>query len=296
MLEIAVQTLGFYEESKPRESMRFIHECGFEAIEYNINDLFRGDALKALQRSPFFDQSIEELQEYFKGLKEAAAEYQVKIGQMHAPYPYFCGTPEYNAYLLSAMEKILAVTAYLECPKLVIHPYNFEMIRQMIPMAKKYGVMICIENLYDYKNGHTIEDIFSNVEDVCRYIDALNEEAGEEVFGCCFDIGHANIIGRNLEKYVKTLGNRLKALHIHETVGTSDAHMIPYTQYYCYNRQWSNWTDWDGFLEGLRAIQYKGEIAFETGAGIMFLPEPVRGAGYQLIHVIGRYFRERILA
>ena len=304
MLEISVQTDGFFDETQPEKSMLFIHDCGFDAVEYDILGHFPPHTILAEEKSPFFDQSIEELREYYKPIKEAACRYKVDIVQMHAPFPLCVGTQEYNAYLMRVMEKIFAVADFLGCPKLVIHPENhpsavereknMQMFREMIPMAKTYGITICLENIFSYSDGHAIEGACSSAEEACWYIDKLNEEAGEDIFGCCFDIGHANIVGRKIGEHVKTLGKRLVALHIHETVGNTDSHMIPYTQPYFYNNQRSSWTDWEGFLEGLRAIQYEGPISFETYNGILFLPEEVRYEGYKLVSAIGRYFRDRI--
>lgn len=35
----------------------------------------------------------------------------------------------------------------------------------------------------------------------------------------CFDTGHANFVGIDFEKFITTLGNRLKVLHLHDNDG-----------------------------------------------------------------------------
>ena len=52
--------------------------------------------------------------------------------------------------------------------------------------------------------------------------------------------------------------------------------------------------DWEGFLQGLKEINYQGNISFECGRGILVMPEEVRKEVMCLITAIGRYIRNRI--
>jgi hypothetical protein len=51
-----VETAVWYEEDKPAESIRFIKECGFEAIDYNFGALFR-DTLDVENLTSFYDKN-----------------------------------------------------------------------------------------------------------------------------------------------------------------------------------------------------------------------------------------------
>ena len=63
-LEVSVQTGGWYDESKPNESMKFIKECGFEGVDYNIDGLFKS-TFDPENLTSFFDKDMEQLYEYF---------------------------------------------------------------------------------------------------------------------------------------------------------------------------------------------------------------------------------------
>ena len=301
MLEICVQSDPWYKESDPEWSFRYIHDCGFEAIDYNIDDFMSYSDLKAGNWNGFFSQTIEELQELYRPAKEAAKRHNVRFSLMHAPFPlYIENREDINDYLIMSVDKCCALCQFLECPALVVHPYthpdketekeiNLQMYRRMMPSAKRYGVTLCLENMFEKKNGHFIEASCADVAEVCWYIDTLNEEAGEEIFGFCLDIGHANMLGRNLLHYIKGLGKRLTTLHIHDNTGDADAHLIPYTQ-----NVPGGGVDWNGFIEGLREIGYEGPLSFETFRGIRILPDEVKTDGLRLVSSIGRYFRKRI--
>ena len=87
------------------------------------------------------------------------------------------------------------------------------------------------------------------------YIDKLNAEAGGDMFGYCFDLGHANLVGANIREFVRALGDRLTVLHLHDNDAVTDQHLAPMTQ---------KKTDWEGLILGLRDINYRGAINFET--------------------------------
>ena len=86
------------------------------------------------------------------------------------------------------------------------------------------------------------------------------------------------------------LGHRLTILHIHDTMGEKDSHLIPFTQWY------PGGADWDSYIQGLREIGYRGPLAFETFRGIDMFPEDVQEDALKLVSSIGRSFRRRILA
>lgn len=304
MLEISVQTACWWNEKDPEGSFRFIKECGFEAVDYNIDNHLPWPAIAKGELTTFFDQSTEELIEYYRPIKEAAEKAGIAFAQMHSPFPVFVKDREdINAYLLQATEKCLEVAKFLGCPAVVVHPtgrstkekeYNFNLsfYRSLIPAAKRTGVKVCLENLFGGYKSHVLEGPCADVEEACWYIDTLNEEAGADCFGFCFDVGHANLLGRNMQKYLNALGKRLTVLHIHDNNGTEDSHLLPMTQVHgskhCLN--------WDSFIEGLRDIGYTGALNFETFHALQMFPQSVKPEALSLIAALGREFRNRILA
>ena len=301
-LEICVQSIHWYDENKPEESIRFIKECGFEAIDYNINQLY-SDTFDKEHLTSIFDKSMDELYEYFAPLKKATKEYGIAFSLFHGAFPmYFEGEDARNEHLIEVTEKMFAVAEYLECKYVVVHPWsgpnlhkeeekevNLKLYRRLMPAAKKYGVTICLENLFKHYDLDCFSAACSNAEELCWYIDTLNAEAGEELFGVCFDVGHAHVTTENIYQYLTTVGKRLKTLHIHDNDGISDSHMIPYTQMDRTGRRLS--INWEHFIRGLKEIGYEGALSFETFRAIDMLPEEIQEDGLRFIVAIGRYFR-----
>jgi len=298
---ISVQSGDWYDESNDDKSMAYAKECGIEALDFNIDHVLEPLKLAEGVKFPVCDLPLDQFVAHFAPLKEASEKYNIAIGQMHAPFPVFIpGKDDINDYIHEVLVKIIATCAYVGCPALVIHPYvresnyekaieyNLAIYRRLIPAAKKYKVTICLENLFNSSK----ECIFTNARDAAAFIDRLNSEAGEDVFGFCFDLGHANLLRLNVREFIKTLGKRLTVLHIHDNNGNGDAHLCPYTQT-------DNWgtkhtTDWDAFIGGLCDIGYEGTLSFETFKALKFMPRDVEKEALQLIVAIGRYFRRRI--
>ena len=160
------------------------------------------------------------------------------------------------------------------------------------PLAKSMGITICIENLYDGIGGHIVEGPCCNVRKAVQRIDCFNERYRTEVLGFCFDTGHANLTGINFEEFIITLGHRLKVLHIHDNDGIGDLHQIPFT--FTRSRENKPSTDWEGFIKGLRNIQFDKVLSFETAPVLSAFPEEMKQDVLTFIAHIGRYFAEEI--
>lgn len=70
----------------------------------------------------------------------------------------------------------------------------------------------------------------------------------------CWDTGHANMNGNQYDE-IMALGDKLKALHVHDNYGEFDQHFVPF---------FGN-TNFDELMHALIDVKYKGAFAFETG-------------------------------
>ena len=265
-------------------------------------------------REKFFSsQSIDELKAFFTPYKEAFERHGIEVCQTHPPFPTQKlvdseneSKEEYNARALDAVKKTIELTAFFGCKYAVVHPVhgvidisydeqkkaNMKFYSQLMDDARKHGVTICLENMWNRRDGGAIFDsACSDPHEACDYIDTLNDMAGEELFAFCFDVGHANLTGKHMRHTLQTLGKRVKVLHIHDTDKIEDKHTIPYA--YIGSRGQSM-TDYKGFLAGLRDIGYDGALSFEIGSVFKVFPAPTHPALCVLISSIGKYFSSNI--
>lgn len=310
MLKIGVQSKNIICDDNPREGFRALRDAGFSCTDFSLNSYLINTDLYKGKLNQFFDQPIEELKEYFRPHKEAAKEFGITINQMHMPYPIFIPSvsKEVNDYLWNEVApKSMQLCEFLECPYIVVH--GLKMVRYLgaeeaewqetekfldyiAPVAKKMGITICIENLYDGVSGHLIEGPCCNAKKAAERIDRINEKYGTEVLGFCFDTGHANLVGIDFEDFITTLGSRLKVLHIHDNDGIADLHQVPFT--FTKTRENLASTDWDGFIRGLKAIRFDKTLSFETAPVLQSFPEEMRFEALSFIAKIGAYFARAI--
>jgi len=258
----------------------------------------------------FFDKTGDELEVFFAPIKEAAHMAGIRVHQMHMPFPCYVpgANQKVNDYLLHFVApKSMYICKFFECPYIVVHGFKLvrelgseeaewgkteDFLKNLAPVAKKLGITICMENLFSSEAGHLVEGPCCNAEKAAERIDRINEEYGEEVLGFCLDTGHANVTGIDLEDFIVTLGNRLKVLHIHDNDGVRDLHQIPFTA--VGGRGNTSSVDWDGFIHGLRKIQFDQVLSFEIDSVFEKLPEEMKTAMLSFIGEIGTYFAEKI--
>lgn len=306
MLEVGVQTKNVVEDENPSMGFEMLRKAGFTCGDFSLNTYPRKEKQYLPGEKNFFDQSIQELERFFRPHKEAAEKAGIRINQMHMRYPIYVprADEEMNAYLWNqTAPKSMEVCYYFNCRYIVIHGLKLayylgseelewqetaRFIDSIAPLAKEMGITICIENLYEGIGGHIVEGPCCNAKKAVQRIDQFNDKYGAEVLGFCFDTGHANLIGIDFEDFITTLGHRLKVLHIHDNDGIADLHQIPFT--FTRTRENLPSTDWDGFVRGLKNIRFDKVLSFETAPVLTAFPEEMKQEVLCFIAGIGRYF------
>ena len=301
-------SVGYFpDHDNPDEFFSAVKESGIQGIDFNFDIYLTGDKIKSGEFTPLYNSSLQEMYEFFRPIKESAEKFGIAVVQAHAPFQaYVDERDDINERCYDALEKTYAMTAYLGAKYIVVHPINvaytkgreyeenvnIEYYKRMIPAAKKYGVVVLLENMFSSISRVVSEAVCSDFYQAVRMIDTLNEYAGCELFGFCYDVGHATLLGKNQRASVNVLGRRIKALHIHDNDNVQDLHALPYT----HTRNWGGnlVTDWDGFIEGLRDIGYNGDVNFECTTGLSRLPAMVRVAAFAYLNAIGRYIISRL--
>ncbi len=309
-LEIGVQSKNVVFDEAPAKGFALLKKSGFDCCDFSLNSYLNNTSLYREERNRFFDKSIKELEDFFKPHKEGAQAAGIRINQMHMPYPiYIPGVKqELNDYLWSEVAlKSMEVCRFLECKNIVVHGFKLtkflgseeaqwlktkEFIEYLAPIAKEYGITVCMENLYNGFGAHKVEGPGCNPYRAVKRIDEINEKYGAEVLGFCYDTGHGNLVGLDPYKFITTLGKRLKVLHMHENDGIADLHQLPFT--FTRTRENTSVLDWDGVLRGLSEVGFDSVLSFETAPVLDCFPEELKEDALQLIAKIGRYFAGKL--
>lgn len=306
-MEIGVQTKGIIEKGVDVEKgFAMIAETGFTKVDFNLDVFLLNSEIYQGKLNRFFDVEMEKLCPFFDRYKKAMEQVGITPSQMHAPYPVKVpGNPQVSEYMQSCViPKSIVIAKHLGIPWVVVHPFktqyslgktaewteNIEYFKQLIPLLQEYGVRVCIENLYESVGGRLVEGVCANPLDAIAYVDTLNNEAGEELFGICLDTGHLQICRRDPYDYITRVGSRLKLLHIHENNGAEDLHELPYT----FGDGSRTGLDWDGVAQGLAEIGFDGTLSYETFPSMNAFPYSVRKEVLDVIYSTGVHLRDSI--
>ena len=274
-MKLSVMTGGITLRFGMERGYELIRQAGFEAVDWNLNDLLDKDPIcQGQYRGNILEQPLETLVEYFKPEMEAMGKNGITIAQAHAPFPaYLEHDPDLYPYMLEINEKCVRLCAAFGCKHLVIHginraveskqieALNWQMYTSLIPVLKETGVVVCLENLYatvarerhgtNFAVGHC-----SDPYKAADLIDRLNQEAGQECFGLCLDIGHMHLLRIDPRFYMPILGSRIKVLHIHDNDRHHDNHQIPFSMN----------VNFEDIVKALKEVGYNGYFTLEADA------------------------------
>ena len=142
---------------------------------------------------------------------------------------------------------------------IIIHPDNLltpeenaKIYFDLLPLAKKYGMKIATENMWNWKDDRATFAACSTPENFLAHLDAVNDD----YFVACLDVGHAEMMGDEVsaEKMIKALGDKLQALHLHDNDRWHDSHQLPFTMNIDFNK----------IATALKEINYDGYLTLEA--------------------------------
>ncbi|MBQ8605504.1 MAG: sugar phosphate isomerase/epimerase [Clostridia bacterium] len=268
------------------EGYKRLKDAGFEAIDWSCGRVWgirATTAARALPDNCLLLWDIEKIIERFQPDFDEIKKNGLVIGQAHAPIAiYIKGQPSFQKQIEQANINMLKLCGHAKIPYLVIHAPNravdddymtyaelwqatIERFAPLIPTIKETGVKVLLESCLDgsYHRFAGARPLYiagpcCDPYEACEIIDTLNKMAGEECFGLCLDTGHLNLAKRRMRPYVDIVGSRIKALHVHDSSCVQDDHFVPEM----------GTIDWNDLIDGLRAINYRGNINFERS------PEP----------------------
>ena len=290
MRKISVSGYGFFERLGPERSLRLVKEAGFDAMDYPLY-------FERERRKLDLGEGSEDLGRCL-AVRRIADDLGVVIGQTHAPFGYRADDGSTTEGILDVYRRAAEATALLGAKYMVVHPVKFEnckfdyrreecfdlnveLFSRLTPHLKECGVTALLENMFikdeieEYYR--LVPTIYSSGEELARAKDVLGD-----AFGVCLDSGHAFITKEDIPAMVRTIGDRLLAVHLHDNTGERDDHLPPY-----FGKMPT-----DDLISALKEIGYKGNVNFEVRFGAV--PQESLRAAMRYVHDVGVSFRRRL--
>jgi sugar phosphate isomerase/epimerase len=235
-----------------------------------------------------------------KDLRDYADSIGMPCNQTHAPFASALkGNEEYNKDMYPRLLRAIEISGVLGAKACIVHPCNdytpeenAVMYEGMKETAKKAGVKIGVENMWNWANGGptSVKCACAHHEDFKAYMDALDKD----IFVACVDIGHAELerMDTSAEQMIKTLGSYMQAMHLHDNYHgfgalagvPCDTHQLPFTF----------GIDYEPMIKALKEIGYKGDITMESDRWILNMPIELIPAAARMMAEVANYFKKRI--
>ena len=211
---------------------------------------------------------------FARKLKQIGLDNGIVCNQGHAPFP---SGPKNIDYLKRAIECVAEAGGEI-C---IVHPMNngtpeenAQMYFKLLPFAKEHNVKIATENMWNWNIflRHSSFAACATPESFNAHLDAVNDD----FFVACLDIGHAEMKGSKTTapEMIKSLGNRLKALHIHDNDKRNDSHQIPFSMN----------IDFSLVAKALKEIGYEGYLTLEASSYLEKMPEENVAEGVKALY------------
>ena len=234
------------------KAVELVAKSGFDAWDFSMFDMCenkKGVLIPTNHPTAQSDYLV-----FARKLKQIGLDNGIVCNQGHAPFP---SSPKSSYYLKRAIECVAEAGGDI-C---IIHPMNdgtpeenAEMYFELLPFAKEHNVKIATENMWNWKkfHRHSCFAACATPESFNAHLDAVNDD----YFVACLDIGHAEMKGSDTTapEMIKALGNRLKALHIHDNDKLHDSHQIPFSMN----------IDFVAAVNALKEINYDGYFTLEA--------------------------------
>lgn len=307
-MRISIQDAGTCDGLGMERGYAAIRQAGFDAIDWNIDHALPGPVIRNgnYRGKCIFEKPLEDVIAYYAEELAIIRKNGLAITQSHAPFPaYLPEDPALLDYMIGIYCRAIEFCDYAGCPRMVIHgislsqsdsdntletveTLNWKLYSSLIPTLLKNNVTLCLENLCSWDNGVATEGICFDAHEAVAFIDKLNAEAGKEVFGLCMDVGHMQLVSKDIRTYAPILGDRIKCLHIHDNDAFSDRHAAPFT----------GSTNWNTVCAALKSIGYAGDLSFEcvnSPRKVQRFDDDLVLPWLKVICATGKAFRKRIL-
>ena len=243
--------------------------CGFDAYDFTM---YAGAV-------PFGTTDYVEKAKAFRAYSESI---DIVCHQTHAPFPTAKnGDEAFNKDMFAQIVRSIEISGALGAKVCVVHTSvehtieeNIILFQALEPHARKAGVKIGVENM--------TRDIGSHPTHIKAILDALPKD----VFVFCLDTGHAEMAQNKTSavEMIRTMGERLQAIHLHDCDQIRDNHGLPFT--YKIN--------FEEIVEELKKVGYHGDIMLETGSFYRDVPDALLPVYTKTAVECAKYFRARL--
>lgn len=242
------------------KAVELIAKAGFDGWDFSLLNMWIPNTKDMKYRFSDAPVAQDNYLEFARRLRRIGEDNGIVCNQSHAPEPCYA---EHYDLIEKYLKRAIECTAEAGGEICVIHPscynppeVNAEFYSKLLPFAKEHNVKIATENMWGWNRELDCARPLA-----CSRHDSFKAQMDvlvDDYFVACLDLGHAEMKGLETSavQMIRTLKDRLKALHIHDIDLKHDNHEIPFSLN----------IDFDSIASALREIGYDGWFTLEACA------------------------------
>lgn len=290
-MELSTSTnIVAFTPGRARNAMSFcIEECargGYTVLDINFCEAM----------NPWSRMRQDDWESYVKELAALGRENGVVFRQSHLPYYDIFRDSQPDETMELLIERSILASAMLGVRWAVTHPGTFYAdyalsreknlcyYRKHLETARVQGIGLCLENDFGFIAGCSGKMLYC--ADIRELTDLVDGFCDPEHMGVCYDFGHGNLCaGADHRKNLTQIGQRLRALHVHDNRGEKDEHLMPF----------HGNINWEDCMAALADIGYCGDLTFEIQEFGRYLPNDLKHLVVEYSRKVGQSLLDRYM-
>lgn len=243
---------GTDERRAIKDAAKIVKDAGFNYVDFGVARLVME----------------ENWQDVFKKAREDVESAGLTVNQTHAPYNFNSFDPDEYKEL---MRRSFEASYILGAENIVIHADNYapdekgfdsetalksicDFYTPFVDYAKKVGLNVAVENLFEVRQDGTRSRFTSYVEEQLAVIEYFNDP----VVTACWDFGHGQVsYGDKHMDALKKIAPYLTSTHVHDSLWGKDSHNVPF----------HGNVPWEKVMPFMKEIGYNGKFTMEMVYG-----------------------------
>lgn len=294
-MQVSLSTNSFWGLVKTQERFNGLLDVGFKSIALDLNKSCSSNVLEVYGvRSTKFD--LQGTKAVLNNFLTECMKSPLTMDIVRAPHlKWDTKRTDMNALMLQIGKDSIEVCRKAGAKNIVIQPLfagiakqdmwqeNHYYYKELGKIAQENNICILMENQCGYKKERYVKGACSSPFEASEWIDTLNKEFGDEVFGFCLDTCAGTLCGQDVGAMAVELGNSLKAVLVRECDFFHEMSGLPFM-----GRKEES-TDWTGIIIGLRKIDFDGTLILDASSTMRNLSHLLRPYLYPIMRSVADY-------
>lgn len=294
-MQVSLSTNSFLGLAKPKECIKGLLEVGVKGIMLDLGRTYSSFVLENYGLREFDIQTVKKVADSFL---EECKKSPLILDVVRAPHlKWETKRTDMNALMLQIGKDSIETCKKANAKNIVIQPLfagiakqdmwkeNHCYYKELGKIAQENDICILLENQCVYKGERFVQGTCSSPFEASEWIDTLNKEFGDEVFGFCLDTCAGTLCRQDVGVMAFEMGDRLKAVLLRESDRFHEMSGLPFMG----RGKDGDCTDWFGIMKGLRKIDFDGTLILDAGDTLRNLSHLLHPYLYPLMRSVADY-------